>query len=179
MPIIVRRLEGMEARDAVPALAGILAACVRGGASVGFMNPFPDNEALAWWAGVVGDVEAGKVVLFGATLDGKLVGTAQLVPADKPNQPHRADVCKVQVHPDARNRGVGEALMRALEAEAVRRGLSLLTLDTASGAAERLYERCGYVRAGVIPDYALWPDGGFCDTTFYYKRLATDGPRPT
>jgi len=30
--------------------------------------------------------------------------------------------------------------------------------------AERLYARSGWQRAGIIPDYALWPDGGLCDT---------------
>src|SRR5436190_153358 len=142
----VRRLDGPNARAAVADLAAILAGCVRAGASVSFMNPFTEVEAAAWWAGVMDDVDAGRVVLLGGWIGERLVGTAQLAPSDKPNQPHRADVCKVLVHPEARNRGVGEALMRALEDQALARGLSLLTLDTASGAAERLYERCGWTR---------------------------------
>lgn len=167
----VRMLDPRAAREQAEALAAILADCVHGGASVSFMNPFPAEEALAWSQGVTDAVAAGRTILFGAWLGDDLVGTAQLIPADKPNQPHRADVAKVLVRSDARRRGVGEALMQALEAEARRRGLILLTLDTASGAAERLYLRAGWVKAGVIPDYALWPDGGLCDTILFYKRL--------
>ncbi|HEX8663721.1 MAG TPA: GNAT family N-acetyltransferase, partial [Beijerinckiaceae bacterium] len=88
-----------------------------------------------------------------------------------PNQPHRGDVKKLLVHRRARGRRLGRALMEALEAEARRRSLTLLTLDTASEAAERVYEGLGYTRAGVIPGYALWPEGGLCDTTLFWKSL--------
>ena len=50
-------------------------------------------------------------------------------------------------------------------------GKTLLVLDTASHDAERLYERGGWIKVGVIPDYALMPDGAFCDTIVYYRRL--------
>ena len=44
--------------------------------------------------------------------------------------------------------------------------------DTATGSdAERLYPRLGWERCGVIPDYALWPDGGLCATTVFWKRV--------
>jgi hypothetical protein len=71
-----------------------------------------------------------------------------------------------------RKRGIGEQLMARAEGEAKARSRTLLVLDTASGDAERLYERSGWQRSGVIPDYALWPGGGFCDTTIFWKRLA-------
>jgi hypothetical protein len=61
--------------------------------------------------------------------------------------------------------------MRAAEAAAAGAGKTLLVLDTASGAAERLYLRLGWQRVGVIPGYALWPDGGRVDTTVFYKEL--------
>ncbi|RYF04896.1 MAG: GNAT family N-acetyltransferase, partial [Oxalobacteraceae bacterium] len=41
-----------------------------------------------------------------------------------------------------------------------------------SATATRLYERLGWQRVGVVPDYALLPQGGLCATTFYYKQLA-------
>ena len=37
--------------------------------------------------------------------------------------------------------------------------------------AERLYVRSGWQRVGTIPDYAMWPGGGFCDSTFFWKKL--------
>jgi len=59
------------------------------------------------------------------------------------------------------------------EAERVARecGKTLLMLDTASGDAERLYVRMGWQRVGVVPGYALWPNGGLCATSFYYRTL--------
>jgi GNAT superfamily N-acetyltransferase len=87
------------------------------------------------------------------------------------NQPHRADLSKMIVHRRARRRGVGAALLRAAEDTARDCGRSLLVLDTASGDAERLYTRQGWVRVGVVPEFALLPDGALCDTTFFYRRL--------
>jgi RimJ/RimL family protein N-acetyltransferase len=48
----------------------------------------------------------------------------------------------------------------------------VLVLDTANSTAERLYERLGWQRVGVVPDYAYMPDGALCSTTFFYKALA-------
>lgn len=75
------------------------------------------------------------------------------------------------VHSRARRRGVGAALMRAVDATAREAGRTLLVLDTANPDADRVHERAGWVRAGTIPDYALLPHGGYCDTTFFYRRL--------
>jgi GNAT superfamily N-acetyltransferase len=75
------------------------------------------------------------------------------------------------VHRRARRRGLGEALLRAAESLARECGKSLLVLDTASGDAERLYARLGWQRSGVIPGYALWPRGGLCDTTVFYRAI--------
>ena len=87
------------------------------------------------------------------------------------NQPHRADLSKMLVHRRARRRGVGEALLRAAEELARENAKWLLVLDTASADAERLYARAGWIRVGVVPGFALWPEGGLCDTTFFYRRL--------
>jgi GNAT superfamily N-acetyltransferase len=96
----------------------------------------------------------------------------QVVLAMPDNQPHRADVAKMQVHRCARRRGIGEALMRAAEATAREAGKSLLVLDTVTGSdAERLYLRLGWQRCGEILRYALWPQGGLCSTTVFYKSL--------
>jgi GNAT superfamily N-acetyltransferase len=168
----VRVLPARGAADHIEALAAILADCVAGGASVGFMLPFTLDDARAWWQTRLAGLARGDTLLFGGFVDGELLGTAQLG-LDRPsNQLHRADVRKVLVHRKARRCGLAGGLMTALEAEARRRGLLLLTLDTATGsAAERLYERLGYTRAGMIPRYALWPDGRFCDTTLFWKAI--------
>jgi GNAT superfamily N-acetyltransferase len=172
--IAVRRLDARTAYGQLDGLARVLADCVDGGASVGYLAPFGEADARHAFEEILPDVAAGRRVLLAAFDDGELVGTAQLIDARYPNQPHRADVAKVLVHRSARRKGVGRALMERLEHEARARGRTLLVLDTATGDAERLYERLGWTRSGVIPGYALLPDGGECDTTFFHKRLGAD-----
>jgi GNAT superfamily N-acetyltransferase len=168
----IRTLSSDAARRQRDALAEILADCVAGGASVSFMWPFTVDEAWRWWDGIIASVAEDRTVLFGAYDDGELRGTVQLGLDGPCNQRHRGDVKKLLVHRRARARGLGAALMQALEEEARRRGLTLLTLDTCSGSeAERLYQRQGWTRAGIIPGYALWPDGRDCDTIIFWKRI--------
>jgi ribosomal protein S18 acetylase RimI-like enzyme len=117
-------------------------------------------------------VMAGERALLVAEDQHGLCGTVQLILAQPENQPHRADVAKMLVHRRARRQGLGAALMRATEAIAQECGKTLLVLDTVTGSdASRLYERLGWVRVGEIPGYALWPKGGFCGTTYYYRNL--------
>jgi GNAT superfamily N-acetyltransferase len=71
-----------------------------------------------------------------------------------------------------RRRGIGAMLMDAAERAAREAGKSLLVLDTASQEAERLYARMGWTPLGVIPGYALLPQGGLCGTTYFYRELA-------
>jgi GNAT superfamily N-acetyltransferase len=159
----------------VPALTDVLVDVVEGGASIGFMHPFSPARAEAFWIGILESAARGeRVVLVAEEPDsGEVVGTVQVIPAAPEDQPHRGDIAKMLVHRRARRRGVGEALMEAAEAVALELGLSLLVLDTASPDAERLYTRRGWTRLGVIPGFALWPDGRIVDTTFFYKRLPT------
>ena len=157
------------------ALADVLLDCVEGGASVGFMHPLPRAKALAFWQNVLAGAARGeRIVLVAEDVEsGAIVGTVQVVLAMPENQPHRADVAKMQVHRSARRRGVGAALMRAAEAAAREAGRTLLVLDTVTGGdAERLYARLGWQRCGEIPGYALWPRGGLCSTTVFYRVLA-------
>jgi ribosomal protein S18 acetylase RimI-like enzyme len=168
-------LSSHEARAQVRALSAVLIDCVEGGASVSFMAPLPQEKANAFWQRVAESVAAGERILLVARdrSDGRIVGTVQVVLGQPENQPHRADISKMLVHRQARRRGLGTALMRAAEDAARTAGKTLLVLDTATGSdAERLYERLGWTKVGIIPNYALWPQGGFCDTTIFYKQIA-------
>lgn len=167
----VRVLTPDEAGAAVPGLTDVLLDCVEGGASVSFMAPLDRATAEAFWRSVAAGVERGERILLAAEDGDGVLGTVQLVVAQPPNQPHRADLSKMLVHRRARRRGVGAALMLAAEDAGRAAGKTLLVLDTASPEAERLYTRAGWVKVGVIPNFALWPQGGFCDTTFFYKAL--------
>jgi ribosomal protein S18 acetylase RimI-like enzyme len=176
-PVSIRRLHRVDELQ-VEQLAEVLIDCVEGGASVSFMLPLPREHALAFWRRVAADVAAGTRVLLVAEDAHGICGTVQLVFDLPENQPHRGDLAKMLVHRRARRRGLGEALMRAAEAAARECGKTLLVLDAVTdGDAARLYERLGWTRVGSIPNYALFPHGGFCATTYYYRDLGTDGPR--
>ena len=171
--IEVRKLSAAEGREHLEALAEVLADCVEGGASVSFMPPFPKSAAARFFESALEDVEAGARILLAAFDDGRLVGTVQILTATPPNQPHRADIAKLLVHRSARAQGVGRRLMEHVEEVSLRLGKTLLVLDTATGdSAERLYTRLGWTRVGVIPKYALYPDGSWCDTTIFFKELS-------
>ncbi len=168
----IQRLASVSAADQ-DALAQLLVDCVEGGASVSFMLPLTRAKALAFWQGVAAGVAKGERALLVAQDAQGIVGTVQLVLAQPDNQPHRADLAKMLVHRRARRLGVGAALMRAAEALARECGKRLLVLDTVTGGdAERLYARLGWQRVGEIPGYALWPQGGLCSTTYFYRELA-------
>ena len=173
--ITVRRLGASEAAALKEQLADVLLDCVEGGASVSFMLPMARSTALAFWDKVADGVARGERTLLVAEDQEGVVGTVQLITDLPENQPHRADVAKLLVHRRARNRGVGRQLMLALEEVAREQGRWVLVLDTASAAAERLYERMGWRRVGVVPGYALLPNGEPCGTTFYYKQLQGHG----
>jgi GNAT superfamily N-acetyltransferase len=153
-------------------LANVLIDCVEGGASVSFMHPLSRDRAVAFWRRVARGVATGERAVLVAEDGQGLCGTVQLVLDQPENQPHRADLAKMLVSRRARRQGLGEALMRAAETTARECGKTLLVLDAVTGGdAARLYEHLGWERVGVIPGYALMPDGALCDTTVYYRNL--------
>jgi len=169
----VRRLDAIDEAN-IQDLATVLIDCVEGGASVSFMHPLTRDRAVAFWRRVAHGVAAGERALLVAEDAQGLCGTVQLVLDQPENQPHRADLSKMLVHRRARRQGLGAALMRAAEATARECGKTLLVLDAVTdGDAARLYQRLGWQRVGVIPGYALFPQGGLCDTTVYFRNLST------
>lgn len=166
----VHRLHALNPAE-IDALAQVLIDCVEGGASVSFMHPLALPKACAFWQRVADDVTRGERALLVAEDAAGIVGTVQLVLAQPENQPHRADLAKMLVHRRARHQGVGAALLSAAENAARDHGKTLLVLDTASAEAERLYARAGWQRCGLVPGYALLPQGGLCATTFFYREL--------
>jgi GNAT superfamily N-acetyltransferase len=166
----VRRVSAATDAD-IRGLAEVLIDCVDGGASVSFVSPLPLGKAIGFWRSVAKAVANGERALLVAEDAAGIVGTVQLILDQPENQPHRADLSKMLVHRRARRRGAGAAILRAAEEVARELGKTLLVLDTASADAERLYARQGWVRVGVVPGYALWPAGGLCDTTFFYRLL--------
>ncbi|HET8996092.1 MAG TPA: GNAT family N-acetyltransferase [Acetobacteraceae bacterium] len=171
--VTVRTLTAEQAYASRAALADVLIDCVEGGASVSFMPPLTRERAERFWTGVADGVATGeRRLLVAQDQQGALLGTVQVVLAQPENQPHRGDVAKMLVRRSARRCGIGGRLMQAAEVSAREGGKTLLVLDTATGSdAERLYQRLGWVRVGIVPGYALWPDGSPCATTYYFKTL--------
>jgi GNAT superfamily N-acetyltransferase len=172
--IRVRTLQTFGDRE-IQGLSDVLIDCVEGGASVSFMLPMSRAKAEAYWRGVAASaLSGGRRVLAAEHADGQMLGTVQVVLDQPENQPHRGDVAKMLVHRRARKQGVGAALLAAAERSALESGKTLLVLDTVTGSdGYRLYERNGWQRVGEIPDYALWPGGGLCPTTVFYKALGS------
>jgi GNAT superfamily N-acetyltransferase len=172
LTIEIRRLAGAELDAQLDVLADVLADCVAGGASVNYMAPFSHAQAREEFARFAAEVDQGRRLLLAAFVDGELAGTVQVILAMPPNQPHRGEIAKLLVRRSARKRGVAQRLMEEAESEARAAGKTLLVLDTVTGDdGERLYTRLGWTVAGVIPDYALYPDGRLCDTTVLWKAL--------
>ena len=173
--IEIRRLDSSETRTELDGLARVLQDCVAGGASVSYMAPFSQEDARAAFEGFAAEVEQGHRLVLAAYAAGELAGTVQVILALPPNQPHRGEIAKLLVHRSARGRGIAQLLMERAEAEALAEGKTLLVLDAVTGDdAERLYLRLGWNKIGVIPDYALYPDGRPCATSIFWKSLAAD-----
>lgn len=168
-------LRRVDAPDAamVEALADVLIDCVEGGASVSFMLPLTRERALAFWRRVVEDAAAGRRALLVAEDVEGVCGTVQLILDLPENQPHRADLAKMLVHRRLRRQGLGAALLRGAEQMARECGRTLLVLDAVTGGdAARMYARHGWVRVGDVPNFALYPGGGYCSTTYFYRDLS-------
>ncbi|MFV9506818.1 MAG: GNAT family N-acetyltransferase [Oscillochloridaceae bacterium umkhey_bin13] len=168
--LVIRNLTEFDEAELV-GLSEVLIDCVRGGASVSFMLPMGLAKAKTYWREVAISLARGERIVLVAEVAGVIVGTVQIILAQPENQPHRADLAKMLVHRRARQRGVGQALLVAAEEAALQAGKTLLVLDTANAEAERLYQRQGWQHCGIIPGYALLPDGPPCATVIYYKSL--------
>jgi GNAT superfamily N-acetyltransferase len=164
---LVRPVADADIRD----LAALLLDAIESGASVSFLAPFDMDRAQRWWHHTIVTADDRSIFLVARDAQG-ILGTVQLHAAWAPNQRHRGEIAKLLVHRRARRQRIGTALMEAIEQRARTSGFTLLTLDTKRGdAAERLYASAGWTRVGVIPKYALNPDGTPCDTVIFYKDL--------
>jgi acetyltransferase len=171
--MLIERLDASQALSIVPHLATLLQDVVNAGGTVGFMPPVWRDEATAYWLDVVQALEGSLRVLLVARDGTDIVGTTQLDLCGRSNGLHRAEVMKVMVHPSRQSQGIGMQLMRAIELEAEYEGRTTLVLDTREGEpSERLYSKVGYIKAGVIPNYARSADGSLHTTVYMYKLLA-------
>ena len=168
----IQRLNSDEAILILPKLTTLLEDAVNSGASIGFLLPITKEDAIAYWQNVVTALKTPYHILLIAKNDEEIVGSVQLDMASRPNGSHRAEIVKLMVHTSSRGQGIGKALMKAIEHEALNVGRTTLILDTREGdPSEKLYMKSGYARAGVIPKYARSTDGSLHTTVFMYKLL--------
>ncbi len=108
------------------------------------------------------------VRFFVARAAGELVGCGGVALLDG-----FAEVKRMYVRAGARGRGIADALLARLEAEARAAGRTLLRLETGDQqhAAMRFYERAGFRRCGVFGDYASMAPTSIATSVFYEKRL--------
>ena len=168
----VEVLDAAGAASAERRLADIMLACVDRGEGLSFLPPLKPSVARSYWKRVAGQVASGARRLLCGWTQGVLAG-AVVLDLDMPqDQQHRADVKKLMVHPDARRRGLGRALMQRAEQEAGQAGRSLLTLNARAGAvAEDLYRGMGWHEAGRIPGHTMNADGTKADTLIFWKEI--------
>ncbi len=173
MTIEIKRLNAQDILAHKESFVELLRDVVDGGSSVNFIAPLDSRVAAAFWERIAGEIAANQRIVL-AALDGdQVVGTVHLVLAMQPNGRNRAEVQKVLVRSSARRQGIATRLMYAIEDEARAAGRRTLVLDTERySAGEKLYERVGYTRVGVIPQFALDSTGrNFIDTVYFYKLL--------
>lgn len=172
LPIKIRALDAGSFGAAIPGLAALTVDAVESGSGVNFLAGASPDETGAWWAARRGAVEAGVVTVFVALDGDRIVGSTLIERSTNPNSPHRAEIGKVIVLRTHRRRGIGSALMAAVEERARADGRWLLLLDTVAGsAAEAMYRAAGWTAFGVVPNHALLPDGTPAPTTYFWKDL--------
>lgn len=170
----IAEFDGAAVRQRLVEFTELLADSVASGASIGFLDAADTAAFERYWHGVADALDAGGRKLLAAIDSRTVLGAVQLDLAGMPNGRHRAEVMKLMVRSAARRRGIGRALMNAMEEIARREGRTLLVLDTREGdAASALYRSIGYHEAGAIPGYARSVSGEFHTTVFFYRDLNT------
>ncbi len=168
----IYRLTPQTILPELPKLTSLLQDAVTNGASIGFLLPLSDEDALAYWQDVTKAIEGPHRIILIAKVENDLAGTVQLDLSSRANGSHRAEIAKLMVHTSFRGQGIAQALMNSIEAEAKSAGRTTLVLDTREGdPSEKLYTKLGYQRAGIIPEYARSTNGQFHSTVFMYKLL--------
>jgi ribosomal protein S18 acetylase RimI-like enzyme len=169
-------IESLSLRaDIVEELSELIIEVVANGGSVSFMHPLSKKTAAAFWEASLASADRGERVVLGARENGKLISTITLLMNCPENQPHRAEIAKLMTKIDKRGKGVARALVTIAEQMAVKKGRTLLNLDTAADeGAAGFYESLGFNKSGVIPNYALKPHGGLTDTIIYWKQIGVN-----
>lgn len=128
--------------------------------------------ALPWSADDFAGLHQGpETLVLAAEDDGRLEGFIMLrVAADE------AEILTLAVHPDARRRGVGLALIETAQIAAAAAGAESLWLEVAADntAALALYDRAAFDEAGRRTGYYRLGDGRRMDAIVMRRALNSD-----
>ena len=150
MAAIDIRLSTLESPDAVRLIAALNAEL-----KAAFPEPGATHFSLSG-----AQVEAGDGAFVIAYLDDEAVGCGAVRRLDTAT----AELKRMYVAPAARGRGIGRALVAALEQQARRLGTSRVVLETGTRLAPalRLYEAMGYTRIPLFGEYLASPETSRC-----------------
>ena len=173
--LLVERISRFTDEDLHDLCEAADAAIIDGG-GFGWVTP-PGRKALErYFKGVLLVPERE---LFCARLEGRMVGSAQLVrpPRNNEAQAFAAHLMHSFIAPYARGHGLARLLTHRVEEGARALGYYLLNLDVreTQDAAIALYESMGYIRWGVHPMYARV--GGKTIRGVHYYKLLQQGAR--
>jgi GNAT superfamily N-acetyltransferase len=172
MSISIEELDARQVVAAAGELAQLLLDAHASGMALGLSAPLTAERAADEWRVTAARLDPDDRILLVARDEGRIVGTVQIVRALADNGRHRAEIQRFAVSADRRGRGFGRALLEAAVERAREMRLTLLWLSThADTDSDRIYERLGWTRMGVMPGYAANPHGAIVGNVFYYLEL--------
>lgn len=117
---------------------------------------------------------AGNRKIWGAFIDGELVGMIGLEPQMREKNRHKALLTGMFVSAEHAGRGLGRALIQTLVDEARSTGIELIVLTVTDNnrPAIGLYRKAGFASFGIEPD-AIRIDGVSLDKAHMYLALAS------
>lgn len=135
-------------------LAEIWVAVTDAGGAVGLVAPASLERARALAGATLERVVAGDEDLVVGYDGGEVVAFGFLAWTSGEIAPHRSEVRRLQRHPRCAARGVGAAVLAALEQRSLERHRPLVTLTVRGGTGtEGWYLRHGYQIVGVLPGF--------------------------
>jgi GNAT superfamily N-acetyltransferase len=169
----IRQIRAADLKHVISELIDVFVDTVNNGSSLGFLPPISRETARDYWISLLPELHPGSRILLVATNhEGRVVGSGQLIFSQRQNASHRAELQKLFVAREARRHGVGELLVEALHHVARQHGRTLITLNTLhKGPAQDFYTLLGYKEAGVVPGWALGPNGEKYDDLTMYLHL--------